>query len=140
MRRLPDGRTLPLSFTANSAAPSSYRAEFETSKAGTYRLTASVISGGRTKAEGSATLDVDEARPERDGSPVNVANLTRIATETGGKVIDPANPETWPANLTGTVKVTEHVTLDLWNRSYLLILLVLLAGVDWLLRMLRGYV
>jgi len=137
---LPDGRTFPLSFAADPGAPNAYLAEFETGKPGPYRLTASVVSGRRTAAEGSTTIDVDPARAERDGSPVNIANLTRIAASSGGKVIDPADAQTWPVNASETVPVTERVTLDLWNRSYLLILLALVAGMDWLLRLLRGYV
>src|SRR5262249_18057741 len=95
---LPDGKTLPLSFAADPGAPNAYLAEFETGKPGPYRLTASVLSGGRAAAEGSATIDVDPARAERDGSPVNLGYLARIAAATGGKVIDPADVGTWPAS------------------------------------------
>src|SRR5262245_13546414 len=133
---LPNGRTLPLSFAADPASPNTYLAEFETGRAGPYRLTASVISGGRTAAEGSATIDVDPARAERDGAPVNTDNLARIAAATGGKVIDPSDSATWPTSATGPVAVRERFTLDLWNRSYLLILLAIVAGIDWLLRLL----
>ncbi len=137
---LPDGRTLPLSFTADASAPNAHIAEFETGTAGAYRLNASVVSSGRMAAEGSAVLDVVESRPERDGTPVDHANLARIAAATGGKVIDPEDSATWPASAGGPAAVTERVTVDLWNRSYLLILLALVAGTDWLIRLLRGYV
>ena len=92
-----------------------------------------MVTGGRTAAEGSATIEVDKARPERDGSPVDTANLARIAAATGGKVIDPRDVATWPASAAETVPVRERVTLDLVSRSYLLILLALVAGADWLL-------
>jgi hypothetical protein len=138
---LPDGRTLPLSFAPDPASPNAYVAEFETGPAGAYRLTASVASEGRLAAEGAAVLDVDEPRPERDGAPVDVANLTRITAATGGRVIDPADPQTWPASAAaGPAPVTERQTVDWWNRSYLLIVLAVVAGIDWLLRLLRGYV
>lgn len=135
---LPGGKTLPLSFSSPSAS-SAWVAEFETSSAGPYRVSASVVSGGRPVAEESAVLEVEELRPERDGAPVDRANLARIAESTGGKVLDPADPQTWPVS-PGTVAVNERVMLDLWNRSVLLILLTLVAGADWLLRLLRGYV
>ncbi len=138
---LPDGRTLPLSFAPDPAAPNAYLAEFETGPAGPYRLTASVASEGRLAAEGTAVLDVDEPRPERDGAPVDLANLARIAAATGGRVIDPSDPQTWPASATaGPVTVTERHTVDGWDRAYLLLLLAVVAGIDWLLRLLRGYV
>ena len=114
-------------------------AEFETTSAGPYRISASVVSEGRPVAEGAAVLDVEDLRPESDGAPVDRANLARIAASTGGKVLDPADPQTWPVSA-GKVAVSERVTLDLWNRSVLLILLTLVAGADWLLRLLRGYV
>jgi hypothetical protein len=138
---LPDGHTLPLSFAPDPAVPNVYVAEFETGPAGAYRLTASVASEGRLAAEGAAVLDVDEPRPERDGAPVDVANLTRIAAATGGRVIDTADSQTWPASAAaGPTTITERQTVDWWNRSYLLILLAVAAGIDWLLRLLRGYV
>jgi hypothetical protein len=83
---------------------------------------------------------VDEPRPERDGAPVDSANLTRIASGTGGTVLDPDDSATWPSPTAAPTIVTERVTVDLWNQSYLLILLVLFAGSDWLIRLLRGYV
>jgi len=135
---LPDGRTLPLSFAADPSAPNAYLAEFETGAAGSYRLTASVISGGRTAAEGSAALDVEKAQPERDGAPVDVANLSRIAASTGGKVLDPDDPQTWPSSTAGPIKVRERVMVDLWNGYFLLVLLALVAGADWLIRLGHG--
>lgn len=138
---LPDGRTLPLSFAADPSAPNAQLAELETGPVGAYRITASVISEGRPVAEGSAVLDVIEPRPERDGMPVDTTNLARIAAATGGKVLDPADPATWPQSTTsGPVIISERHTVDFWNRSYLLVLLVIVAGIDWLLRLLRGYV
>jgi hypothetical protein len=137
---LPSGRTLPLSFAADPSRAHVHVTEFQASKAGAYRLTASVQSGGRAAAEGSAVLDVAEPRPERDGAPVDSANLARIAAATGGKVLDPDDPDSWPSSSSGPISVKERVTLDLWNRAYLLVLLVLVAGADWLIRLLRGYV
>jgi hypothetical protein len=37
------------------------------------------------------------------------------------------------------VSLTERHTVDGWNRSYLLLLLAAVTGIDWLLRLLRGY-
>jgi hypothetical protein len=138
---LPNGRTIPLGFHADAAAPNAYLAEFETTTTGAYRVTASVASEGRMAAEGTTVVDVTESAPESDGAPVDLVNLTRIATATGGKVIDPNDPQTWPESTTaGPVAVAERHTVDWSGRSYLLVLLALVAGVDWLLRLLRGYV
>jgi hypothetical protein len=137
---LPDGRTLPLSFVADPAAPNAFAAEFETGPSGAYRLSAALRSEGNIAAESMTTLDVDEPRPERDGLPPDLVNLSRIASSTGGKVIDPADPKAWPTSTSEPVEVPERVTCDLWSRGWLLVLLALVAGTDWLLRLLRGYV
>jgi hypothetical protein len=138
---LPGGRTVPLGFHTDPAAPNAYLAEFETTSPGPYRVTASVASEGRLAAEGTTVVDVAESAPENDGAPVDLANMTRIAAATGGKVIDPGDPQTWPTSTTtGPIPVAERQTIDWSSRSYLLVLLALVAGVDWLLRLLRGYV
>lgn len=137
---LPDGRTLPLSFAADPTEPNAFVADIATGPPGAYRLSATVLVEGRPAGDASTALEADEPRPERDGAPVDAANLARIAAATGGKVLDPADPQTWPMGTAKPWTVRERVTLDLWNRSYLLFLLAAIAGTDWLLRLLRGYV
>lgn len=137
---LPDGRSTPLSFTLDPTTASTYQTEFLTEKPGAYRVTATVVSEGKNLTEGATLVDVDEARPEKDGAPVDVVNLMRIAASTGGTVLDPANPESWPVSAGQRAVIAERSTVDLWNRGFLLVILALVAGTDWLLRLLRGYV
>jgi hypothetical protein len=138
---LPDGRTLPLSFAVDATNPNVASAEFETGKPGAYQVTASVLTQGKTVADSTTVIDVDEARGERDGTPVDVANLTRIAAATGGTVVDPGDPETWPASsVHERERVPQTKMIDFWNGYSLLLALCVLLGVDWLLRLLRGYV
>ncbi len=137
---LPDGRALPVIFAADAAEPNAFTAEFEAGAAGAYQVTGTVNAEGRPAATSAVVFDVESARPERDRLPVDAARLADIALATGGKVIDPDDPKTWPERATTMVPVSERVTVDLWGRSWLLVLLVLVAGADWLLRLLRGYV
>lgn len=132
---LPNGKVLPLPFTGEPPI-----AEIVASRPGPYRIAATVVSAGQTVAEATTVLDVVEARPELDGEPPDLTDLARIATETGGEVVNPADADTWPESTAGPRKVDERVTVPLWERAYLLILLVLVAGTDWLIRLLRGYV
>jgi hypothetical protein len=131
---------VPLTFSLDPSAPKMFQAEFQTELPGPYRMTANVVSEGKNLAEGAAPLDVDEARPEQDGAPVDQANLSRIAAATGGQLLDPADTASWPVSVGQRAVVAERRTFDLWNRGYLLVFLALLAGTDWLLRLLRGYV
>ena len=59
---------------------------------------------------------------------------------TGGKHLNRTDPATWRAleNLE-KVPVARVETVDLWNRLVLLILLAVLMGADWLLRLLREF-
>jgi hypothetical protein len=138
---LPNGRRLPLSFAVDAGNPNMAVAEFETGKPGAYQITASVLAQDKAAADSTTVIDVDEIRGEKDGTPVDLANLARIAAATGGMVIDPGNPDTWPAS---SVRERERVPqtrmIDLWNGYTLLLLLCVLLGLDWLLRLLRGYV
>jgi hypothetical protein len=138
---LPDDRRLPLAFAADPADPGLLRAEFQPALAGPHRITATLTSEGKTVTESATVLDVAESRAERSDAGVDRANLARIATATGGKLIDPQDPETWPASSTGKrPAVPQMHTLDLWSNWTLLLVLCGLLGMDWLLRLMRGYV
>lgn len=138
---LPDGRKLPLSFDPDPARPNHWRCQFTPVTAGSHRLLASLISEGKTAAEASAVLDVDEAQGELNDRTVDEGNLSRIALATGGRKIDLSNPATWPqAADHPPARVERRRNLDLWNDFVLLITLCLLLGADWLYRVLRGYI
>ena len=138
---LPDDRRLPLAFAADPSEPNRYRAEFEAPLPGPHRILATVTAEGRTAAEGTTVIDVEEARSETAGVGIDHVNLARIAAATGGRVIDLHDPQTWPdADGQPAETVTRTRQLDLWNNFTLLIVLCALLGTDWLLRLLRGYV
>jgi hypothetical protein len=131
----PDGRRLPLAFDVDPHRPNAFRAEFEATLTGPYRITARV-SSERDTAEAEAVVDVADAH---GGADVDRANLARIAAATGGQVIDPARQETWPAGGESALVPRVH-TANLWENFSLLVLLCVLLGVDWVLRLLKGYV
>lgn len=138
---LPDERRLPLAFAADPADPALYRAEFQATVAGPHRIVASLVSSGRTEAETTTVLDVDPSRGEEEDAGVDRANLERIATSTGGRLIDPRDAQTWPTPASGPRAVIEESrTVDLWNNYTLMLVLCAMLGVDWLLRLVRGYV
>jgi hypothetical protein len=138
---LPDDRPSPLVFTQDPTEPAVFRAEFEPATAGPYCLRATLNSEGKNAAEGSAVLEIDEPREETADAGVDRANLARIATATGGQMLDPARPETWPQDDIGSTRSASQArTLDLWNGGTLLYLLCAMLGIDWLVRLRRGYV
>ena len=138
---LPDSRRLPLSFDPDPARPNHWKCLFTPLQPGSHRVLASLISEGKTAAEASAVLDVDESQGELSDRSVDDNNLSRIALATGGRKIDLNDPATWPqASDHPPARVERRQTLDLWGDFILLIVLCLLLGADWLYRVLRGYI
>ena len=137
---LPDGKSVPLGFTLDPAA-NTYLAEFQADQAGPYRLTApsspTAKTSPRAPPSSTSTKPVQRMPPSPSIGPT--WGLTSPAA-TGGKVIDPTDRETWPVRFGQETTVSERTTLDVWNRGWLLASLVLVAGVDWLLRLLRACV
>jgi len=138
---LPDKRTLSLAFAADPANPRLFRAEFESELPGPHTIKASVLTEGKSVADGSTVVHMEEARGEQHDRGVDHGNLLRIATATGGKAIDPARPETWPdtAEQPRPVAIQER-TVDLWNNFTLMLLLCGLLGTDWVCRIMKGFV
>jgi hypothetical protein len=137
---LPDERRVPLAFTADAADPRRFRAEFTPPQGGPLRLTAQVLSEGKTVAEAVRLVQVvspEEAGGERG---VNQAALTRLAHASGGRVIDPGRPETWPSVGGAPPSVKQPHTMDFAGNFTLLLLLCGLLGTDWVVRLFRGLV
>jgi hypothetical protein len=138
---LPDDSQLPLAFDADPTDPGLLRTTFQPSLPGPHRITATLTSAGKVLTESTAVLDVETSRAERSDAGVDASNLARIATATGGQVIDPNNAETWPASAQAPrPSITQLQTVDIWENYTLLLVLCSLLGIDWLLRLLRGYV
>jgi hypothetical protein len=144
---LPGGRELPMAFTVDPERPNWFRAEFEASVPGTHRIKAQVksVSDASQKrppaAEAATEIQVAPARSERHDTGIDRANLARLAAATGGRLVDPRNPQSWPpADERSRPPVVQTKALDLWNNYTLVLILCLLLGTDWVLRLLRGYV
>lgn len=138
---LPDGRRLPLEFIPEPATTSGYRAEFDASLPGEYRISATATAEGKTLADASTVLAVRPARGESETLPVDRTNLVRITSGTGGKLIDAADPATWPADDASSIRSIQQThTVDLWSNLTLLVALCSVLGADWMIRLLRGLV
>lgn len=138
---VPDGRRLPLTFEPDPKAIDAFVAEFDATTPGRYRVSLSCVIDGQPAAEASQAIEVVAARGETDDVGVDRAALEEIARRTGGRVINPDDPQTWPTPGTGLPPtVEERRTVNLWENFTLLTLLCLVLGGDWLMRLLRGYV
>ena len=88
-------------------------------------------------------IQIEDVAPppgEMDSTGINRAALARIAAETNGHYLNPADPSTWPtAAEAQRASVRKPYRLDLWGNLTLLIALGLLLGIDWFIRLMRGY-
>jgi hypothetical protein len=138
---LPDKRSLPVAFAADPANPRLFHAEFQSGQPGAHTIRASMIVEGKTVAAATAVVHIDLSRAEENDRGIDHANLQRLATSTGGSVIDTARPDTWPQAKTQPHSVViQQRTFDLWNNFVLISLLCGLLGIDWTCRIVKGFV
>ncbi|MFW6059662.1 MAG: hypothetical protein ACODAQ_05740, partial [Phycisphaeraceae bacterium] len=137
---LPDERELPVALQRDPGEPGVYHTRFQPPVAGTYTIRGRAERDGETLAEASTRIEVET--PEALGPrPNNVAALERIASATGGRVVSMDDPDTWPRVAADERRVvSEARTVDLWRDWFLLLALAGVLGVDWLVRLLRGFV
>lgn len=139
---LPDEQRSPVAFLADPSEPGVFEAEFQATSPGTYRIDASAVTDKQTVGNVTATLDVSPAPGESSDIGIAQDKLAKLAAATGGQRVDPADAATWPQvdRASQTHYITQSTQIDLWNHYILLMVLCLLLGGDWLIRLLRGYV
>ncbi len=138
--KLPDQRELPISFTPDPKKQRSFTAKLDASQPGSYLFMAEWIKEGGVVATSQTAVDVAHT-PDETGASVNQNNLSRIAASTGGRIIDRLDRNTWPnPEKLDKKPVTRTITASLWDNSTLLVLLVLLMGSDWAIRLKKGLI
>ncbi len=136
---LPDGRRLPLSLQTQMRDASA--TQFEPSQSGRYRIEVTARSEGQNVADASVVIEVASRGNETDGSPVDHATLERWAAATGGRRIEPSQPNGWvAADSRSSTTVVRRQSFDLWHNFSLILLLCVLQAADWTFRLFRGYV
>lgn len=135
----PDDKKLPLMFNVDPANPKLYRATFTSTTPGVQRITATLVGDGKVLAEAMTTIQAEV--PTGESGEIDLANLARIAHNTGGRVIDPSVAQTWPTPMDEPLpNVARLHTIDPWSNFTLLLLLCVLLGADWFIRLFKGMV
>jgi len=136
---LPDNPDLPLVFLPDADDATVHHSDFVASSPGPHRIVIAAIADGKTLADASTTIDVERPPGEMSRVRNDLVDLQRLASETGGSLVDPSDPNTWPeARETQTVQ--RKAVADLWSHFWILGLLTLTLAFDWLLRLLHGFV
>lgn len=120
-----------------------YRASFIAEEEGVYSLLVDVASaageGGDSSAEKRAAFVVTPSLREYTNAELDTGLLARIAEVSGGSYF---NLQT-AGDLANTIEFTPNaysreVQIDLWDRPWLLGLLILLLCIDWVSRRMKG--
>jgi uncharacterized membrane protein len=120
-----------------------YRASFTAEEEGVYSLLVDVASaageGGDSSAEKRAAFVVTPSLREYTNAELDSGLLARIAEVSGGSYFNLSAA----ANLADTIEFTPNaysreVQIDLWDRPWLLGLLILLLCADWFTRRMKG--
>ena len=107
---------------------------------GVYRVEGQATVGGRQIDAGDIFL-VREGGTELDRPTGDLSTLEAIAAATGGEAL--GEIDALPENLTfdppRIVRVDRRTDVELWSRPGLLLLVIMLLGLEWLLRQRSGY-
>lgn len=133
---MPDGRLEQLAAAAPSGAGTgTFTASFRPEQPGVYRVTAEARRGGALLGTSGAALLVGGADLEMTDPRLNLALLQRLAAATGGRVI--AEDEVGALGDALRARApTAMLSLrrDLWHNAWSFAAIVLLLGVEWVVR------
>ena len=134
-------RDLPLAFTPQPDDPSRFQAVFVAGEPGVYEILADVHGGGDLLGTAATQIEVVARPPEDAEEPANRLGLIRLAAATGGRHLA-RPPDDDDSHTARQARPMERrlTVVDLWSNLVLLLALTLVLGIDWLLRLMRGYI
>lgn len=120
-----------------------YRSSFVAEEEGVYSLLVDVASAageaGDSSAEKRAAFVVTPSLREYNNAELDSGLLSRIAEASGGSYFDLAAAAALAEAIEFTPNAySREVQIDLWDRPWLLGLLILLLCVDWMMRRIKG--
>ena len=125
--------------TLSSLGSGRFEGAFGSLPEGDYTYNANVTAGGRQLGQEHGSFSVGGLNVEFLDTKANKDLLQQIATRTGGRYLDPGDLERLPRDLASLngfhprdVRLSR--TIELWNTSWMLGLLVALFSVEWFLR------
>jgi hypothetical protein len=110
---------------------------------GDYTYTARVTSGGRQLAEERGSFSVGGLNVEFQETKMNRFLLQQLATNTGGRYYDASSIASLPHDVAAlpSFRPRESIRsseIELWNRSWMLALVIFLFAAEWFLRKRNG--
>lgn len=120
-----------------------YEGSFESLDEGDYQFTAQVKVDGKILGEDRGTFSVGGINVEFQETRMNKELLEQLAARTGGKYFTPASAQNLVQSITSLPnftprEVTRSEDFELWNRSWMLALVVGLFSIEWFIRKRNG--
>ncbi len=136
----PDGSTVDLPAEASDRKSGQYEANYVPRLAGAYRAVAIAKNADVSEVGQSAIgWTSDPAADEFADLRPNRELLQKLATATGGEVIDPADLPSFVKDLpTKKAQITDPLVMPLWHTPWVFGLAILLLTAEWGLRRLKG--
>lgn len=135
------GQTSQLTLT--SLGNGRFEGAFDPLPEGDYTYTARAIAGGKELAQEKGSFSVGGLNAEFLETRMNKLLLQQLAARTGGKYYDPRELGRLPADLNRIpdfkprdVLLAQHV--ELWNKRWMMGVLVALFSIEWFLRKRNG--
>ncbi len=128
-----------LEMTPATGAPGVYRATYDAEAPGAYRFDVAAEAGGKALGSAEAAVRREDDVAEHFHVEQNRPLLERLAAATGGRYFSLTDLGKLPdAVRFSDAGVVERQVLELWNMPAAFLLLLLLKGAEWLLRLRWG--
>jgi len=116
-----------------------YRGSYTPAADGLHQVTVDARTGGKLVGTAHAWVQAGDPRTEFADAERHTALLRRVAEETGGHFYEPGDAGGLPEDVQYTTSgATTQQRLDLWDMPAVLLGLLLLIGLEWGYRRVRG--
>ncbi len=116
-------------------APGKYRAEFKNVEPGSYSYTGTVEKDGHVLTESKGKILIEKFSLEQFDQSGNPALLTALAQATGGGYFSVDEFEKALNQMpTASIVVNESGEIVIWNKTWLLLTIIIALSLEWLIR------
>jgi uncharacterized membrane protein len=137
----PDGQIDVLTLKPDPLEPGAYEGDYSADKTGAYVAEVVAHDDKLEVGRDALTFRREDGVAENFNAAQNKDLLTRLAADTGGNYYTPSSAKKLGEEIAvSEAGISGHDSLDIWDMPALFLLLILIAGAEWLLRRKWGVV